>query len=84
MATIHVETAMQEVDEEDLECKSAHKKRKLEECTLTRDSFIVPITIEEVKLWALIDTGCNFSSIHSDIVIKNQFGVKKEKGASEG
>ncbi|SAL96072.1 hypothetical protein [Absidia glauca] len=63
MATLHAETAMQDVDEEDLECKSAHEKRKLEECTLTRDSFIVPIILKDID---------HATSFIDDIVVFSQ------------
>ncbi|EIE91421.1 hypothetical protein RO3G_16132 [Rhizopus delemar RA 99-880] len=31
------------------------------------DSFFVPITIENVRTWALVDTGCNASTISPDL-----------------
>ncbi|SAM02503.1 hypothetical protein [Absidia glauca] len=61
----------------DNEYELASTKRK-READLTQ--IIVPINIGCNRLYALVDTGCTFSSIDSSIVIKNKYEVNKEEG----
>ncbi|SAM06208.1 hypothetical protein [Absidia glauca] len=65
-----------EVTLSDLECKLVGKKRKAD----AKSSFVVPLTLENEKLYALVDTGCTFSSIDKRFVNKRSFVIEKEHG----
>ncbi|SAL97875.1 hypothetical protein [Absidia glauca] len=61
----------------DLECKSVGTKRKAVDGT--KSSFIVPLTLEKEKIYALVDTGCTFSSIDKFFVNKKVWSLRRKE-----
>ncbi|SAL97266.1 hypothetical protein, partial, partial [Absidia glauca] len=83
LTTQEVELAMKTMDMNECKLKSrmAKVKEGKENEVLKNGSYIVPITVENQPIWALIDSGCNFSSLNRNFVINKNFPFTKTFGS---